>query len=646
MIVLPQRVFSPVLLIVSAALLAAVAVLYLLAGGVHAPGASTQLTAADWQAVDSGSFAEPPPVQDSAALPADWRRVQLPLAMPIALLRQARAYGAAQAHATTWLRLSTRGLVKTPGPLALYGARVKTDGTIAVYANGHLVHQAQRQGPLWNSTRTPLWVVLDAPAGGAPLDEILIRLEHTSKSQVAVSSLWLGPPDALSLRYQSRRWLQQELPAMLSAAFLAVGIFAFFVWVRRRHEIGYLLFFALSATAFLRGLHFYVGLPIANDWFAWLTVNALFWLVATLHFFLRLLHGRELPWLTRGLIAVTVLVAVTTLPALAVLPNTPSVTPLIYAVAALMGSTVFLVGGIAAWRDTREGRLVAVGLGVVLLQGFADWLLQNNVVSPEGWYLGAYSNAVCFAVFGTLMYRRYIDAIHQVELLNASLAQRLRAREAELEQSHQRLREVEYRQTISDERQRLMQDMHDGLGSSLISAIRSVEQGGVNELKVAQILKDCLDDLKLTIDSMEPVEADLLLLLATLRFRLEPRLEGTGIVLLWRAQALPALDWLDPSSALHILRIVQEGIANILRHTHASEILVGTGVLGDGVQISIEDNGQGFDVDKAAGSAASRGLANQRRRAQAVDGTVSWDSGPAGTRFTLWLPLRRKTRAA
>jgi hypothetical protein len=297
--------------------------------------------------------------------------------MPIALLRQARAYGAAQAHATTWLRLSTRGLVNTAGPLALYGARVKTDGTIAVYANGHLVHQAQRQGPLWNSTRTPLWVVLDAPAGGAPLDEILIRLEHTSKSQVAVSSLWLGPPDALSLRYQSRRWLQQELPAMLSAAFLAVGIFAFFVWVRRRHEIGYLLFFALSVTAFLRGLHFYVGLPIANDWFAWLTVNALFWLVTTLHFFLRLLHGRELPWLTRGLIAVTVLVAVTTLPALAVPPNTPSVTPLIYAVAALMGSTVFLVGGLAAWRDSREGRLVAVGLGVVLLLGFTDWLLQT-----------------------------------------------------------------------------------------------------------------------------------------------------------------------------------------------------------------------------------------------------------------------------
>lgn len=42
--------------------------------------------------------------------------------------------------------------------------------------------------------------------------------------------------------------------------------------------------------------------------------------------------------------------------------------------------------------------------------------------------------------------------------------------------------EAALRQTISDERQRLMHDMPDGLGASLISAIRSVERGGVSDL--------------------------------------------------------------------------------------------------------------------------------------------------------------------
>ena len=48
----------------------------------------------------------------------------------------------------------------------------------------------------------------------------------------------------------------------------------------------------------------------------------------------------------------------------------------------------------------------------------------------------------------------------------------------------------------------------------------TVESGGMSDDKVSQVLKSCLDDLKLTIDSMEPLEDDLLLLLATLRYRL------------------------------------------------------------------------------------------------------------------------------
>jgi len=348
--------------------------------------------------------------------------------------------------------------------------------------------------------------------------------------------------------------------------------------------------------------------------------------------------------LTRFLVAVVALISLLSLPKLAVLPISPSTSamvPSVFGIAVLMAATVAIVGGIKSWHRSSDGRLMALGIAAGTLLGFSDWLIHNNIASQEQWFLGAYTNAVTFAVFGALMYRRYMSAITEVEQLNASLAQRLQARETELEVIHQHLREAALRQTISDERQRLMQDMHDGLGSSLISAIRMADSGGMSDAKVAQILKDCLDDLKLTIDSMEPIEADLLLLLATLRFRLEPRLEGTGIALRWEVQELPIVDWLDPSSALHILRIVQESIANILRHTNATEIRVGTALEATGVWVTIEDNGQGFDVDRALASASGRGLHNQQRRAQAIEGTVHWQSGTTGTVFSLWLPLVR-----
>ncbi len=627
-------------LLVSVALLVGMVVFF---AARHAGEASAtiHMVKADWQVEDAPGFRELPVAVRSDALPANWQTADLPLAPPIALLRQAGSSGSAGPTRITWLRLSTQDLPATDAPLALYGARVKTDGTVAVYANGRLVHRAQVHGPLWNSTRTPLWILLGKTPDGAPLQEILLRIEHTRGAQVAVSSLWLGAAEVLEGRYRMRQWLQQELPAMLSAAFMAVGVFSLFVWFRRSHETGYLLFFNLATTSFLRGLHFYVGVPVANDWFAWLTVNSLFWLVAVVHFALRQLHGRPLKGLTVSVVTWTALIGVLTLPGLAIWKNTPQVTPLIYLGAATMGVAVGLVGGVSAWRRSGEGRLVAVGIGLCVLLGLFDWLLQNNFISPEGWYLGAYTNAVTFSVFGVLMYRRYVSAIAEVERVNAGLAERLRAREAELEFSHERLREVERLQTISGERQRLMQDMHDGLGSSLISAIRSVEGGGMSDDRVSQLLKSCLDDLKLTIDSMEPLEDDLLLLLATLRYRLGPRLESSGVALQWNVKEVPALDWLDPTSALHILRIAQESIANVLRHTRATEIRIGTAAEASGVRVTIEDNGHGFDVDKAMAE-GGRGMQNQLRRAQAVGGTVSWRSGPAGTLFTLWLPLRRE----
>jgi signal transduction histidine kinase len=610
------------------------------------PATSLHITQGQWQVSDAPGFSAAPPMLDLPAGVNDWEPVVLPHALRASLLRQATAKASPSSTRTTWYRLPVVGLPERHGPLALYASRIKTDGTIAVYVDGHLVHSAQQHGPLWNSTRTPLWITLEPSADNAAPREIRVRLEHSRATQVALSSLWLGDADAVSWRYHGRQWLQQELPGMFSAAFLAVGLFALFVWFRRRHEPGYLLFFLLAAVAFMRGLHFYVNFPIANNWFAWLSFNSLFWLVTVVHFSINLLHGRHQPWLTRALMGASVLMALLTLPVLAALPNTPKVTPLLYVVAAMMGASVAVAGITHAWGRSREAMVVSIGTALATLFGVTDWLLQNNFIGPENWYLGAYTNAITFSVFGYVMYRRYTGAIVEVEQVNASLAERLQTRETELDLSHRRLREVEQRQMLSDERQRMMQDMHDGLGSSLISAIRSVEGGSMSDADVTQVLKDCMDDLKLAIDSMEPIEADLLLLLATLRFRLEPRLEGTGVALLWEVQELPALDWLDPSSALHILRIVQESVANILRHTRATEIRVATAPKADGVQVTIADNGQGFDVDKALTHATGKGLHNQQRRAQTIEGRVSWSSSPAGTRFTLWLPLRRGVEIA
>jgi signal transduction histidine kinase len=269
-------------------------------------------------------------------------------------------------------------------------------------------------------------------------------------------------------------------------------------------------------------------------------------------------------------------------------------------------------------------------------------ILPSNALTSNGLQIGSALEMLllAFALADRFnMIRR--KAMNDVKQANAYLEERLKVREAELTATHTKLREVEQRQTLTQERQRLMQDMHDGLGSSLVSALRVVEHGRMNEGEVALVLKGCIDDLKLAIDSMEPVEADLLLLLATFRYRLGPRLENTGITLHWEVKSIPKIEWLDPKNALHILRILQEVFTNIIKHTQATIIRVATCVEHDHVVVTIVDNGQGFDLEQAL-ERGGKGLSNQMRRAESIGAEIKWKSNNQGTCCELWLPIWRR----
>ncbi len=596
---------------------------------------------AQWLSVP-GTGLTLPPIQVSATdLPhTGWTTVPLPHSADRDTLRPLPD----TATVTDWYQLALTGLTATDQPRYLYLPRWKTVGQIAVYGDGKLLYQSDASS-LHNGYLHPLLLPLNGASGELSPSVVLLRMDRLRSSTSALSTVWVGAAQALQWRYQIRQMLQPEMSFVAAAALLVVGFFSLSVWLGQRDEPLYFLFFAMTVVVFVRMLHFHEGGSqsfVVDAWLEWIAQMSLLWLLVLAHCFLDRLRQQPVGWLTLSLVAFVLLFSASTTPvAVAVAPSIGGFTTGLYALCAPF-TIVALVAALrdARQRDSRQARWVAMCLFLTAICSVYDLALLNNWVSPEGIYTQPYGVIGTLFVFGLIMFRRYMAALRDVQWANAHLALRLQQREAELAQSYQRLREVEQNQLLSDERQRLMQDMHDGLGSSLISAIRSVEHGGMHEGQVTQLLKDCMDDLKLAIDSMEPVEADLLLLLATLRFRLEPRMENSHVALVWEVQELPTLDWLDPSSALHILRIVQESVANILRHTQATEIRVGTSVEGAGVQVTIEDNGQGFDVAQTLARASGRGLHNQQRRAQTIQGTVAWQSGASGTRFTLWLPLK------
>jgi signal transduction histidine kinase len=98
---------------------------------------------------------------------------------------------------------------------------------------------------------------------------------------------------------------------------------------------------------------------------------------------------------------------------------------------------------------------------------------------------------------------------------------------------------------------------------------------------------------------------------------------------------------LPPESELQLLRIVQEALSNVRKHSRASSACVCVSNGGPLLELTISDDGQGFDPDARYGDAGGRphfGLSTMRERAEAIGAEFRLDSQPGqGTKVTVRL---------
>lgn len=193
-----------------------------------------------------------------------------------------------------------------------------------------------------------------------------------------------------------------------------------------------------------------------------------------------------------------------------------------------------------------------------------------------------------------------------------------------------------------DERLRITQDMHDGLGLQLNAALHVVERGDQDRRIVSDSLRACLDELRLIVDSSASGTGEFLPLLANLRYRLQPKLEAIGLQVQWRMANFPDDLCLPPGLSLQILRMVQEAINNTIKHAQAS--VIEFEAIDDSrshrITLILRDNGRGFPP---AASPNGKGLSGMRRRAGEAGVALHIRSSAAGTQIQIEIPDPRFT---
>jgi signal transduction histidine kinase len=270
------------------------------------------------------------------------------------------------------------------------------------------------------------------------------------------------------------------------------------------------------------------------------------------------------------------------------------------------------------------------------------YLLLTYSGDGHATYLAVFFGAVFASAFLISFGKRALDAFSDLGNSNLALEQSNAQKTAELEESEAIRRELLVEQAVAAERGRLMQEMHDGIGSNLTTALVVARKQNQPSATV-KILRRALGDLKLTVDSLEPVGGDLVSLLGNLRHRMARDLADAGITCNWEVEDCQPLTWLDATNALHVLRIHNELISNVLAHSHATAMQIGcveceqNGVAG--ISTYVADNGDGFDLDADTNG---KGLASIRARVHSLHGKLFCTSTPRhGTTIKLWLPYNR-----
>jgi signal transduction histidine kinase len=210
---------------------------------------------------------------------------------------------------------------------------------------------------------------------------------------------------------------------------------------------------------------------------------------------------------------------------------------------------------------------------------------------------------------------------------------------AKLEEANRRAYEERTQMAVQEsraaERERLLQDMHDGFGSQLATARMMAEHGSLRAEKLAELLQECIADLYLFTDTLGNSQNTLADGLADLRFRTQQRCGHLPIAWNWRLEIDESLQ-LPQRKVLQLLRITQEAINNVLRHSQATEVTVQAHTDPEKrIVLTVSDNGVGL----SDGVREGRGFTGMRQRAREIGAQISMQRLDRGTRVGLVLPL-------
>lgn len=520
----------------------------------------------------------------------------------------------------------------------------------AVWLNGALLRRDESLvEPLTRAWNLPRYQLLPTPLLRPGENTLIVRVSGLARYQPGLGGVAVGDPAVLARSYGHARLVRRDLQLFSIAVTATLGCFFFSLWLMRRDEAAYGWFSVMTLAWWWVALNQVVTTPwpfATTD--GWERANSIALIIYSAAFtmFIVRYSERRLPRLEGVLWAIVLAGAIAML---AVPVRLIAVTREVLTLG--QACNFFLTCGAFLWFVWRHGRgdqrIVALSVAVFFAAGVHDLLTFVGILRDNIYY-AALTAQLQMVAMALMLAWQFVSTLRRVEQFNDDLHHGIAAARAELGQTLARQHELEVANARLAERMRLAYELHDGLGGTIVSAIAEHEYapGVLPPGRSLSILKELRDDLRIIIDAASSEELGEYALagqIGSLRHRLMRLFERQRVACHWTLEGLEGCR-LPGGRGLDLMRIVQEALTNVLKHSQASKANVELRREGDRLHLVVADNGIGFDACELEQGGA--GMRSMRARAARLGGTLRVESAPGATRIELDMPLDPPTAAA
>lgn len=515
-------------------------------------------------------------------------------------------------------------------PIGIFIPRVGNQVSIRLDGQ-ELAHLGELANSKSDAAKAPVWIQIPQSAL-LQSNRATMEIEVTAQAGRwgGLSEIYYGPAYMVQPQFDQNAFWRQDIGQVIVVGLLIMGTISGGLWLRQR-DVQFGLFALASCFGVIRMADRLLPIP-PLPWPLWGGVTAMAFalhLIFVAQFAVHVVGSTNRRTRLGFVVSATLASVSGFLSFILTMPTLWTVTLALLAIPGLLAL------GLVFWRawTTRslESVLMTIAGGVIILAGVRDFLIVRLWSGGNATFsILPMASFILVLFMAWVIVERYSRQVRQFRQLTQSLEQRVADRESELRLTYGALQVEKEQQAALQERQRIMRDIHDGVGAHLVGLLSMMRKGNVPPAAMEEHAKAALDELRIAVDSLQPVNGDLATVLATLRYRLQPRFEAAGLAVQWDVAALPQMTHLTPQTVLQIQRLLLEAFTNVLRHANASCIAVKAGVADDSqwLVLEVSDDGVGWPAPETM--TRGHGLNNMRTRAAAIGAQLQLGERPGG----------------